>query len=783
MTYIKSLTFKGFKSFARETKIELDKGFSCIVGPNGSGKSNISDGILFVLGKIGSKGLRADKSSSLIYNGGETGKPSSEAVVDLCLDNSEKIFPLDNKEIKVTRIVRRNGISIYKINNETKTRQEVLELLNKAGISHHGFNIVLQHAISRFVEMRNEDKRFLIENIAGISVYEERKKKSLRELEKTQDRLKEISTILNERGKYLVDLEKDRKQALTYKKLKEDVEIFKAALIIKQISNREKEASTFLKKIETERKKLDSIKNEIIGMQKEANSFFNEMENVTKRIEEATGKEQTDLRLGLVEIKSNIASLEARKSNLVDQIKSNLEKEKQLIYDLEQNEKSLIEKKQELKEKPKNIDSKEIGKEIMHDERKLIGNIEGVIEKIRGLRERKVEKQELINFLESVENVCLIIKELVLKIKENRDTLASPQKFVTVQNLEIGRGVLENEIGRMKLVIKRGKEDNKRLHELVKEIDKKLYDTASEERDTEEVAKGFEKKFKGFFDQRSGLEKKYRAKEEEIKKREEIRWQIDSVLRHLEIENARFDEDMKNLKQELQPYEKVLENAKTIKKREEILKEEITSKQQKLEVLGSINLKALEIYDEAKKEYDSIVGKADKLVEEKAEILKIVAEIDKKKKKAFMDTFNKINENFMRIFKKLAIKGIAFLELENKENPFEEGEGIDIKIKIAKGKYLDKRSLSGGEKTMTALAFIFAIQEFKPHHFYLLDEVDADLDKRNSERLAVLLREYVRKAQYISITHNDAMIGAADKLYGISMQNGSSKVISLKLDH
>ncbi len=671
MTYIKSISFKGFKSFSKETCIEFDKGFSCIVGPNGSGKSNISDGILFVLGKLGSKGLRADVSSNLIYNGGETGKPSNEAVVDLCLDNSEKIFPLDNKEIKVTRVVRRNGISIYKINNETKTRQEVIELLNKAGISPHGLNIVSQHAISRFVEMRNEDKRFLIENIAGISIYEERKKKSLRELEKTQDRLKEISTILHERGKYLADLEKDRKQALTYKKLKEDIEIFRAALILKQIFNREKEASTFIKKIESEKKKLDAVKNEIIGMQKQANSFFNEMENVTKRIEEATGKEQTDLRLGLVEIKSNIASLEARKSNFVEQIKSNLEKEKQLIYDLEQSEKSLIEKKVELREKPKKIDFKELGKEIMYDERKLIDNIEGVIEKIRALRERKVEKQELINFLESVENICLIIKELVLKIKENRDTLASPQKFVTVQNLEVERRVLEKEISSMNLVIKKGKDDNKRLQELVKELDKKLYNISSEERDTEEIAKGFEKKFKDLFDQRSALEKKYRAKEEEIKKKEELQWQIDSVLRQLEIENTRFDEDIRNLKEELQPYEKVIENAKSIKKREEILKSEIVNKQQKLEVLGSINLKALEIYDEAKKEYDSIVGKADKLVEEKEEILKIVTEIDKKKKKAFMDTFNKINENFIRIFKKLAIKGMAFLELENKENPFE----------------------------------------------------------------------------------------------------------------
>ncbi len=146
-----------------------------------------------------------------------------------------------------------------------------------------------------------------------------------------------------------------------------------------------------------------------------------------------------------------------------------------------------------------------------------------------------------------------------------------------------------------------------------------------------------------------------------------------------------------------------------------------------------------------------------------------------------MKTFTQISDNFTRIFSKLATKGTAHLELENKENVFEEGTGIDVKIRLGKGKFLDTRSLSGGEKSLTALAFIFAIQEYKPYHFYLLDEVEAALDKRNSELLARLLQDYVKKAQYICITHNDAIIHASEKLYGISMQNGASKVVSLKL--
>ena len=95
------------------------------------------------------------------------------------------------------------------------------------------------------------------------------------------------------------------------------------------------------------------------------------------------------------------------------------------------------------------------------------------------------------------------------------------------------------------------------------------------------------------------------------------------------------------------------------------------------------------------------------------------------------------------------------------------------------GKYLEVKSLSGGEQTLVALSLIFAIQEFKPYSFYILDEIDAALDKRNSERLAHLLKKYMKKGQYIIITHNDEVISSATNIYGISMCDGISKIISL----
>jgi chromosome segregation protein len=144
-----------------------------------------------------------------------------------------------------------------------------------------------------------------------------------------------------------------------------------------------------------------------------------------------------------------------------------------------------------------------------------------------------------------------------------------------------------------------------------------------------------------------------------------------------------------------------------------------------------------------------------------------------------MKTLEAINILFTRNFTQLSKKGEVFLDLENKEDPF--AAGLNILVRVGKGKYFDITSLSGGEKTLVALSLIFAIQEHKPYCFYIFDEIDAALDKHNSELLAALIKRYMLSGQYIVITHNDALITAATTLYGVSMQEGLSKVISLKI--
>jgi len=221
LTRVTKLVMQGFKSFAKKTEIVFGDDFNCILGPNGSGKSNVLDALCFVLGKKSAKSLRAEKSANLIYNGGKTKQAAKQAEVSIYFENHDEEFPVEEKEVKLTRIVKSTGVSTYKINNKTMNRIQVVELLSNARINPDGYNIVLQGDIVRIVEMSPLERRRIIEEIAGINIYEDKKQKALNELNKVEEKLKESDIILAERQAYLRELKKERNQAMKFKELDE----------------------------------------------------------------------------------------------------------------------------------------------------------------------------------------------------------------------------------------------------------------------------------------------------------------------------------------------------------------------------------------------------------------------------------------------------------------------------------------------------------------------------------------------------------------------------------
>ncbi|MHA2352306.1 MAG: AAA family ATPase, partial [Candidatus Thorarchaeota archaeon] len=178
MVHIEKLICKGFKSFGRESvSIKLNEGFTCIVGPNGSGKSNVVDAILFVLGQLSAKTLRATVFSDLLYSPPKPNMPpkAKSAVVELHFNNKDRKLQIDADRVVIERQLDDSGKSVCRINGKVVTRTAVLDVLGAIGVDPNGYNLVLQGEIAQMVKVSPIERRKLIEDIAGISAYDEQK--------------------------------------------------------------------------------------------------------------------------------------------------------------------------------------------------------------------------------------------------------------------------------------------------------------------------------------------------------------------------------------------------------------------------------------------------------------------------------------------------------------------------------------------------------------------------------------------------------------------------------
>ncbi|MCX6747225.1 MAG: chromosome segregation SMC family protein [Candidatus Pacearchaeota archaeon] len=951
MLYIKKLVMYGFKSFVRKTEIPFTPGINVIVGPNGSGKSNISDGLCFVLGRLGIKSMRAAKAGNLIFLGSKIAAPAKEAIVEMVIDNSNRVFSIDKNEISIKRIVRRNGQSIYKINNETKTRQEVLFLLSQGGIDPNGFNIILQGEIQNFVRMQPEERRGVIEEVSGISVYEMRKEKSLKELEKTEEKLKEVLAILRERTIYLNNLEKERQQALKFKKLEADVKKFKASIIYHDLAKKKKESEEVNSKILNKNKEIDREKKSILDIRTAIASLESKISSINSTIQKSTGLEQERLNKEIADIRAEIAGMNVRIENYENKL-SNLSKERQTLKEslriselditelqkplsttrnqreietkqkelekLEQQRKKFYTIKSELKSARERIQDKkslfqnytgesefllkqikslsqelfdqkttseklDVLKFSLSEKKELLKKLskkEIDLEKKSGTNEYEIDKQNKLMDKISKMDICplckskiteehieSIHKEMIQKIESLKKEIESSDKELSetynkknILNQEIEQTNLEiskresdllkisnihdkqlqikslqekldvvkgeisefekreknlqsnfdensnidqkcetlrmevqevsfrnnenldseisfkkREIERAKISLKqmiRDEEDlNSDLKQAKNEIEEKEKLLEKKKKQEEELVEKFQK----LISEREGLQKKIRDNEIEMSRKQNVIYNLDQDANALKIDLARISAEIENFETEMLAFP----NMEIIKASKETLLERLSKIQEALFQIGSVNMRSLEVYDSIKKEYDSVKEKTEIISKEKGGILKIINEIDVKKKKTFLKTLNSLNETFSRNFSQLSPKGHVSLDLENKKEPFL--GGVNITVKTGHGKYFDVKSLSGGEQTLVALALIFAIQELKPYYFYIFDEIDAALDKRNSERLAELLKKYMQKGQYIVITHNDELIANSTNLYGVSMHDGVSKIISLRV--
>src|SRR3989344_2914017 len=333
MTHILKLVMSGFKSFGKHTELNFDENFSCILGPNGSGKSNVLDALCFVLGRISSKSLRTEKLGHLVYNGGKSKQPASKGEVTIVFDNKDKVFPVNGETVKISRIVKPNGQSIYRINDKKHTRQQVLELMNAAKIDPDGYNIVLQGDIAHFVEMSSEERRLIVEDIAGIGVYEDKKQKALRELERVEGRLKEAEILLSERKAHLKELRQDRDQAMRYKEVADKIKAHKATYLYAQIERKEKENAELDKSINDYRQEIGKAQKEIESLKRKSEEYRQQIQEFTREIDERGETGQVQMHKSLEELRVSIGTAKNRIFSIDSELEKLSTKKTQLLTD------------------------------------------------------------------------------------------------------------------------------------------------------------------------------------------------------------------------------------------------------------------------------------------------------------------------------------------------------------------------------------------------------------------------------------------------------------------
>jgi chromosome segregation protein len=317
MPYIKKIEIKGFKSFGQTAKIVLDKGFTAITGPNGSGKTNVVDAVLFALGELSTKRLRAENAAKLIFHGSEKAglERAKMAKVVIQFDNSDGRIPVDTTTVTISREVYRNGQSVYRLNGRRISRVHIMEILSMAGISSTSQNIILQGTITRLTDISPMERRKIIEDLVGIAQYDAEKAEAEEKLRAADISIRTAMGRIDEVQRRVEDLERERNELLRYNFLKNEIKKFEAIKLshdIAQIQEKIKQDSTQAEKIKSRLEKIRALRDQYRQRRREIEG---EWRKLSSEIVEEGGSQVFRVQMKIGELKSKLTELATKISS------------------------------------------------------------------------------------------------------------------------------------------------------------------------------------------------------------------------------------------------------------------------------------------------------------------------------------------------------------------------------------------------------------------------------------------------------------------------------------
>ena len=753
--YLKKLEINGFKSFAKRTVLDFlpdfdvagssKSGITVIVGPNGSGKSNVADAIRWAIGEQSLKNLRGKKSEDVIFAGTDKKTRLGTASVTLYFDNSDKRLPIEFAEVSITRKIFRSGESEYMINGTRVRLLDIVDLLAKAGIGKDSYCVITQGMSDAVLNATPIERRSIFEDAAGVKQYQIEKERALRKLESTRENLVRVDSLLQEIEPHLKNLCRQAEKASQGKEVAEKLHGKQVLLYSFLWDNFQDERGTLAKE-------RDGVQKQVFDLEVETNTLQREVATASSEMENQSQEEEISRALDNARDEAN----DFLRDRSIIEGKIEIEKEKQKIEEI-------------IRVIP--VDLKYVQKaleEIRVDQGELIKRIQNAekLEDLQDIREfAQVIKQKLSDLYEKAGEGN--VKEKQIVALPDAEKKASNERLVSLTK--------ERDIC------------NERLESLQKSIKEKeqalqaLRMTGRTSRET-------------FFSK----EKEWREKEYKLTR---LKDQLNEVKVRLARVEVREEDLVALVRGELAQGVESLKYDGTPVEREK-LEREIARLKVEVEHIGTIDPMVLEEYQETEKRFTFLTRESTDLKQATESLRTVIKEMDQKIDKVFHQAFLEIKKKFAAYFKIIFGGGKADVEIVkirsrrrigDEEFPEEtldeekEGESEEIGIEIfacPPGKKIANLSmLSGGERSLTSLALLFAIISHNPPPFAVLDEVEAALDEANSKRFGMMLRELSLHTQFIAITHNRETMAQAGLLYGVTMgADGVSQLLSVRLD-
>ncbi len=448
----------------------------------------------------------------------------------------------------------------------------------------------------------------------------------------------------------------------------------------------------------------------------------------------------------LQDIRHEMAELRAKKAEKEVEMRT-------LISSLEEDKR----KSEALEAKRKELDLLLFKAEELKKERnKLEEEIQSLSNKIVALEEEEKKKEQEMKrrYGETIAQISAMrerISNITKRLSEMMEEKGSLKK--KLDEVEQKLQALSDEMNKKMNELMELKQEEKNLKARIAELEGKL-------QDVDEKHKKYSERLTELGKEKAALEKKLDS--------------IKDQLRSLEVGFASANTKLSDIKAELDE----LGDFEILEEDETRLSKTIAEARAFMQEHPSVNLAAIELYEEKKREVGEVKERIDKLREEKIDILNLIGEIEKRKENAFFEVFHKVADAFKKMYEKTGLEGEGYLLLDKPSKPFE--SGLHIKVRRS-GKDIDLLSLSGGEKALLALAFIFALESSKPSPFYILDEIDSALDAKNSRQIGMFLKKLAERTQFLVVSHREHMVACADIVFGVSRRNDESVLVGVKL--